>query len=264
MRYWRSVGTGNVRRTLAGVVVGYALLCHSRANASSITINNISENTTFFHTEVKGGIGILPDFHFLVDIPNTPWESSSLIVEAPGDVALLPDKLGVRWTMEHLLGPDPQEIDPNPLGPTTLSLSFTPTAAGVFGNSAATLGIFACDPTVTSSVFAIAALAHPLATGGSAFDEFCLEVFGNVSSNIFGNFSIDSYTIEYFAVHCTILSTTGFGCAPPTFPGGGVGGMANAPEPATMILFGSGLLMQIYWKTQQQYPHRNMMNPRYT
>jgi hypothetical protein len=251
MRHRRSIGTGSLRRTLAGVIVGCALLCPLRASASSISINNITENATFFHTEVKGGFGILPDFHVLVDIPNTPWESSSLIIEAPGDAVLLPDKLGVRWTIEHLSGPDPGEIDPNPLGPTTLSLSFAPTAAGVFGNPGASLGIFACDPAVTSSVFAITAIAHPLATGGSAFDDFCLEVFGDASSNIFGNFSIDSYTIEYYAVHCTALNPTGFGCAPPTFPAGGVGGMAEAPEPATLILVGSGFLLQIRWKRKR-------------
>src|SRR5262249_3089888 len=151
---------------------------------SGITINNLREDAGFFDTLVKGSIGFIPDIHFLVDIPNTPWESSSTIFEAPAPAPLLPDILRVNWTIQHLVGPDPNDIDPNAFGPTDLSLRFIPTVAGPFGSVPIVPGVFSCSPS-PGAIFTVTTIAHPLATGGSHFDDFCLAVWGNVSANIF-------------------------------------------------------------------------------
>jgi hypothetical protein len=240
MRSQLSLGAGCVKTALVSIGVGWVLLCPLRTYASSITIVNLVETTDFFHTEVIGDVGLIPDIHFLVDIPGTPWQSSSTIGELPGPLGPFPDVLKVTWTMEHLLGPDIQDVDPNPLGPTSLSLTFIPTAPGSFGPPISPITrSLACQP---GGIFTSLTIVHPLTTGGSHFDDFCLEVWGTVKTNILGNLNIGPYFIEYWAAHCDVLDPFAFGCQ--INPAVGVGGMIESPEPATLILLGTGVLMQ--------------------
>jgi len=221
--------------------VGCWLLGTLRAEASSISINNIREDAGFFDTLVTGSVGFISNIHFLVDIPNTPWESSSTISEATPPAPLLPDILGVKWTIEHLVGPDPQDQNPNPLGPTNLALTFIPTVAGAFGEIPIVPGVFSCRPLTAAAIFTTVAIGHPLVGGGTHFDEYCLAMWGNVSTGLLGNLVIDAYNINYVAIHCDVLDPRVYGCAP-TGPGG-IGGMNETPEPATLVLFGSGILL---------------------
>lgn len=187
----------------------------SRVDANGITINNIRENSRFFDTLVTGSVGLIPDVHLLVDIPGTPCESSPTIFEAPAPAPLLPDILRVNWTMAHLVGPDLDDIDPNPVGLATLSLRFVPTAAGPFGSVPIIPGVFSCSRS-PGAIFAVTTIAHPPTTGGSHFDDFCLAIWGNVSANQSGAF--------------------GCAAAPPLPP-------APVPEPTTLVLVGPGVLM---------------------
>jgi PEP-CTERM motif len=215
------------RKVFVAVGVGCVLLCSLRAGASAIGINNFVDTPAAFHTRVTGSVGLFPDIHFLVDIPGTPWESSSTIIESPPPAPLLFDILNVSWTIEHLLGPDARDVNPNPLGPTSLSLKFIPTVAGPFGN-------FTTVPCAPGGVFAIAAVNHLLVDGTFHVDDFCLDVWGIVGTDFFGNLKITTYNIEYYAEHCEVLDpTVAFGCGPFT-----------APEPATWLLLGTGVLVQ--------------------
>src|SRR5215471_565497 len=96
------------------LAVACLVLSAARVDASSITIINGLDEPLSFTTRVFGSVGLFPDIHFLVDIPGTPWESSSTIVEAPSGIPLIGDKLNISWTIQHLLGPDPLDINPNP------------------------------------------------------------------------------------------------------------------------------------------------------
>jgi hypothetical protein len=230
-----------LQRTLSILGMIGVLLCPLRADANSISIANVLDNTTSFSTIVTGtGVGFFPDVHFLVDIPGTPWVSSSTIFEVPGPPGPFPDVLRITWTIEHLLGPDPTDVNPNPLEPFTLSLTFVPTAPGPFGVFRTT---FPCPlPLTPPDIFNLTAVSHPLTNGGSHFDDLCLAVSGTVTVDLLGHLDITSYIVTYDAVHCGVLFPGGFGCSPPIVPGGGVGGMMESPEPATFVLLGTGVL----------------------
>jgi hypothetical protein len=117
MRIRLSLAGGSLRRTLSIIGVGCVLLFSSHVDANPITINNFTDTTTTFFTAVTGSVGFFPDVHVLVDIPGTPWDSSSTIFESPGlPGPLVPDSVTVNWTIQNLLGPDPLEINPNPVG----------------------------------------------------------------------------------------------------------------------------------------------------
>jgi hypothetical protein len=60
---------------------------------------------------------------------------------------------------------------------------------------------------------------------------------------VFGGLEIISYFIGYTAEHCAQLNPLAFGCIPPVTGGGGIGGMAAAPEPATLVLLVFGILI---------------------
>ena len=233
MRIRGALGIGSLRNALMVIGVGCVLLCPARVDANAITITNLMDTTSSFDTRVTGrGVGFFPEVHFLVDIPGTPWESSSTIFESPGlPGPLVPDIVRVDWTIQHLLGPDPGDINPNPVGPVTLSLVIVPTAAGPFGT---TIGVCGTPP----AFFSATAVAHPLTTGGSHFDDFCLAMNGSIVADALGHLDITSYQIYYFAEHCSTLDPTAFGCAGPTpVPPG------PAPEPATLLLLGPGALI---------------------
>src|SRR5437867_3455094 len=168
------------------IAAGCMILCPWRVDASSITITNYNDDAEFFGTTVRGKVGFFPDIHFLVDIPGTPWESSSTIYEAPAPAPLLPDILRVDWTIRHLEGPHAADIDPN--GSVTLSLTFIPTAAGPFGASG--LPGVCLVPPRAGDVSIGTVLNHPLTTGGAHFDDFCLDISGVVSTNLVGGLSI--------------------------------------------------------------------------
>jgi len=241
--------TSGLQTRLIVIGVGCWLLGAARVDANSITINNIREDVSVFNTRVQGSVGFFPPLHFLVDIPNTPWESSSNIVEVPGGLTPAPDAFSVSWTIQHLIGPDPSDINPNPTGPVTLSLLFFPTAAGAFGVSP-TSPLFSCDPTVAGAIFSTKTITHSLTTGGSHFDDFCLEIWGTASSNFLGGLDIDSYSISYVAVHCDQFNPATFGCLP-SGPGG-VGGMTAAvPEPTTLVLLGIGMVLMAHRRSRR-------------
>src|SRR5262249_45641159 len=150
--------------------------------------------------EVSPSFVAFPNIHFLVDIPGTPWESSSVIIENPSPGPFFDDKISIRWTIQHLIGPHPTDINPNP--PVTLSLTFTPTAPGAFGSS------LRCN-SATGGIFSTLLVNHPLTTGGTHFDDFFLCIDGFVTADLFGSLRITSYDVEYRAFHCENDPTTG-------------------------------------------------------
>jgi hypothetical protein len=209
-----------------------------RVDASSITITNVIDTTSAFFTTVSGSVGLIPDVHLLVDIPGTPWDSSSTIIEVPHPIGPLPDILNFNWTIQHLIGPVPGfDINPNPNEPLTLAIRFIPTASGGFGFSTVRPGGFqTCNfPLGSVPVFTEIVVGHPNTAGLPKFDDLCLNVFGFVGSDLLGGLNINFYTIEYFAQHCDVLDPV-TGTCPPL-------GFNLIPEQPALVLVGSGLLL---------------------
>ena len=183
--------------------------------ASVVNINNVFEDQTAFLTRVTGVVGFFPiKVTNLVDIPGTPWESTSTITELVG---LSADSVSVSWTIQHLMGPHSEDINPNPDEPVTLSVSFTAAAVGAF---------LAPAP--------LTIVDHPTTGPDPHFDRLQLLIAGNVTSGLFGHLNISHYEITYDALHC--LEIQGTACVtgttlPPAF----------APEPGTFLLVSTGL-----------------------
>jgi hypothetical protein len=207
--------------------VSCVLLAAVRVEANAITINNLIDTQGVFLTRVTGSVGFFPPFHLLVDIPGTPWDSSSTIAELPNEgLPFVPDVITIRWNIQHLVGPDATDINPNPNEPVTLTLGFIASAPGPFG------GTFDC---IGTGVYTTLTVAHPLTTGGTHFDDLCLDIKGTVTTGPLGSLDISSFSIDYLAEHCDVLDPVAFGCA---IPGGGGN---PVPEPSGLVLFGSGV-----------------------
>lgn len=154
--------------------------------AGSITISNLIDNNQQFLTNVSGGITLfqLNQTHTLVDLPGTPWLSSSVIFE---DAGFFADSLTVNWTFRHLTGPDPEDVNPNALI-TVLPLTFTAAVVGAFSVSTGLIPV-----------------PHPT-TGIPHFDDFMLSIAGNVffetlPTPIPGRLNIRDYTATYSVTH---------------------------------------------------------------
>lgn len=217
---------GLVTRLLA-IGLSCATLSPLIAEAGAITISNNIENTVQFDTDVTGSVSHLPPFfqiHSLVDIPNTPWVSTSRITESAG---LTADTISVIWTIQHILGPDATDVNPNPNEPVTLSLAYTATAPGFF---------VAPGPVAGRSGVRLV-VEHPLTAAGPHFDVLDLNITGTVTANFFGYLSITSYKIQYLAQHAPaidpISGTPIYGDPPPP---DGDGGFAEVPEPSGFVL----------------------------
>lgn len=215
------------RRHCARCCVLLTLLASTGAGAGPIVITNVVDNPTSFFTFVTGaGVSHFPPFfqiHSLVDIPGTPWVSNSRIVESAGFTA---DSLSVTWDMQHILGPHAEDVNPNP-AVGLLSLSFTPTAAGVFS--------------LFTTPFPVP-VTHPITNPGTHFDLLFLSMAVNVGTGVLGHLDINGYTIDYRAEHCE-----GNGVTTPCTPvPGGVGGMNEAPEPTALSLVMLSLLLLPY------------------
>jgi|GEM_PF-3806439 len=152
----------------------FAVSLFFSSNMWAMPLNALVDIKKEYHAEFKDSVGLFNETHTLVDIPNTPWISSSTIEEDAGFSA---DGLTVSWTIQHIFGPHEQDIDPN--GSKTLKTSFTAAAAGAF------------------SWVVKDFLLHPLSTGGFDKDLFTLTLSGNVTSDL----EIDSYKVDYLAVH---------------------------------------------------------------
>jgi hypothetical protein len=172
--------------------------------------------------------------HTLVDIPNTPWVNSSVITETNGPAGGA-DSLSVTWTSQHIMGPHPDDLDPNVA--VTLTLAFTATAAGHFN-------IFFDGLPQT-----LVEIPHPVANNQTHFDRFNLDLHTvDVSSTLLGGLDITGYTLDYFALHCEVPLGPNFACFPPEPPfdqlllASTEGGIEEIPEPASLLLFISGCL----------------------
>ena len=219
-----------LRALLLLIVCTVAALTPTGAFASAITIDNIFEVAGGFSTAVDGSVSHLPPFfqiHNLVDIPGTPWVSSSRIVESAG---LTADSVSVSWTMQHVLGPHDDDVNPNPNMPVTLNTSFTAAAPGGFS-----------VPTVTRVV------EHPRPAGEPHFDILNLVLFGEVTAGLLGHLDIASYRVGYLAFHCEVVDVTTGGCdiVFPPDPDPDDGGFA-VPAPASLLLLGVGVLLALW------------------
>ena len=209
------------------IIAGLGLLIFVpvESTAGTITINNIAETTFLFNTSVSGSVTQVPLLlvpHFLVDIPGTPWDSSSRILEFSG---LTADSLSVRWTFQHLLGPDATDVNPNPVEPVTLNQLFLRLRRGLF------------------PVGQHVVVDHPLTTGANHFDVLDLDISGNVVSGLFGHLEIASYSVSYFCPALRSNRSHYPGLCAFAFPPPGGGGFGEAPEPSILALIGLGMLL---------------------
>jgi len=242
------------------LVVGLGLIGPLPVDGGSITIANLVDTTLDFHTDLTGSVTfptlLDPGIHILVDIPGTPWVSNSTIVEQFG---LTADSLAVSWTIQHILGPHPEDVDP--AGSHTLSGTFTAAAPGPFG-FAFGLGLDMGNPiwfTVPSAVGGGPPLAgliasHPTTMGAPHVDVFGLFLSGFVTADpLFGTLRITNYKFSYVAEHCY-----GVAPAPPIFvpglecdqTGPAVVSPPVIPEPSTVVLLLSGLVGLWAWRSR--------------
>ena len=179
------------------LLLALLLLAPLPALAAPIQVHNLGEDELHFLTTVDGSVGASSATHTLVDIPNTPWVNSSVIAETNGSAGTA-DSLNVTWTSNHIKSPHPGDTDPNPNGPVTLSIGFTPTTAGRF---TASLGVDLTDPLQTNLT-----IQHPQVPH---FDLFQIRLVIDVSGTLLGGFDIDSYYVQYSAEHCLSPRTLG-------------------------------------------------------
>ncbi len=165
------------RRNSSGWICGLLIVFTANpALADSISINNVFDIPPHFRTVVTNTGGTFGDTHLLNDIPGTPWDSNSTIVEDASGAA---QSITVSWGIRHLLGPDPTDVNPNPLAG---NLMVTYLATG-------TAGTFVVEKTDMAM--------HPLTTGGNHLDRFTL----TLSVTADANRNITGYLIVYDAVH---------------------------------------------------------------
>jgi len=225
---------GHLLKTLS---LAAALLALARpVPAEALTIVNHHEDQTWFSTSASDSVGLFSATHTLIDIPGTPWVNSSTIVETNGPPGGA-DSVNVTWTSQHIVGPDADDIDPN--AAVTLTLSFTPTAAGIFSIHSDPLPLTRLE------------IPHPRLNNQFHYDRFVLDInHAVVTSTLLGGFDIESYEVVYFAVHCDVPLNPDFICfTPPVDLNQGLlliaaddVGFEETPWPATLLLCVAGCL----------------------